>query len=86
MMRVGIPAYRLPREALDKEIAYLEDIGVELKTGQRVESVDALLGDGYDAVYLACGAHKGATLGIAGEDLPGVVCPGWLMVFHFSGR
>lgn len=73
MMRVGIPAYRLPREALDKEIAYLKEIGVEIKTGKRVESVDALLEDGYDSVYLACGAHQGVKLGIPGEDLPGVV-------------
>ncbi len=73
MMRVGIPAYRLPREALDKEIAYLKEIGVEIKTDHRVASVDALLGDGYHAVYIACGAHKGAKLGISGEDLPGIV-------------
>ena len=73
MMRVGIPAYRLPREALDKEIDYLKEIGVEIKTGQRVTSVDALLGDGCDSVYLACGAHQGAKLGIPGEDLPGMI-------------
>jgi len=72
MMRVGIPAYRLPKEALDKEIDYLKEIGVEIKTGQRVDSVDQLLQDGYDSVYLACGAHQGAKLGITGDDLPGM--------------
>ena len=70
MLRVGIPEYRLPREALDKEIAYLTEIGVEIETGRRVDSVDALLQQGYDAVYAACGAHKGAKLGIPGEDTP----------------
>jgi formate dehydrogenase beta subunit len=73
MMRVGIPAYRLPREALDKEIDYLKEVGVAIKTGRRVASVDELLKEGYDAVYLACGAHQGAKLGVPGDDLPGVV-------------
>jgi len=73
MMRVGIPAYRLPREALDQEIEDIKAIGVGIQTGQRVESADALLKKGYDAVYLACGVHQGMTLGIPGDDLPGVV-------------
>ena len=73
MLRVGIPAYRLPRESLDREIDYLREVGVTIKTGHRVESVDRLQQDGFDAVYLACGAHQGAKLGIPGDDLPGVV-------------
>jgi len=73
MMRVGIPEYRLPREALAREIGYLEEIGVKIETGQRVDSVDKLPQQDYDAVYLACGAHKGAALGIPGDDAPGVL-------------
>ena len=73
MLRVGIPGYRLPRESLDQEVDYLKEIGVEIKTGQRVESVDQLQQDGFDAVYLACGAHQGKRLGIPGDDLSGVV-------------
>ncbi|MCK5485061.1 MAG: FAD-dependent oxidoreductase [Desulfobacterales bacterium] len=73
MLRVGIPGYRLPRESLDQEIDYLKEVGVEIKTGQRVESVAQLQQDGFDAVYLACGAHQGTRLGIPGDDLPGVV-------------
>lgn len=73
MMRVGIPAYRLPRQALDKEIDYLKEVGVTIKTGHPVQSADKLLAEGYDAVYLCCGAHKGAKLSIPGDDLPGVV-------------
>jgi len=73
MLRVGIPGYRLPREALDREIDYLKEIGVDIKTGQRVESADQLQQDGFDAVFLACGAHQGAKLGIPGDDLSGIV-------------
>ena len=73
MLRVGIPAYRLPRESLDKEVDYLKEVGVEIKSGHQVESVDRLMKEGFDSVYLACGAHQGAKLGISGDDLPGVV-------------
>ena len=73
MLRVGIPGYRLPRESLDEEVDYLREVGVAIKTRHRVESVDRLQQDGFDAVYLACGAHQGAKLGIPGDDLPGVV-------------
>jgi len=73
MLRVGIPGYRLPRETLDKEVDYLKEVGVTIKTGYRVESVDQLLQDNFDAVYLACGAHQGAKLGIPGDDLAGMV-------------
>ncbi len=72
MMRVGIPAYRLPRRVLDAEIEYIKQAGVKMEPGTRVQSVDGLLGQGYDAVFLALGAHRGARLGIEGEDSPGV--------------
>jgi NADPH-dependent glutamate synthase beta subunit-like oxidoreductase len=73
MMRVGIPEYRLPREALEKEIGYLKEVGVEIKTNKRVDSVDELFRQGYHAVYLACGAHQGRKLGIQGENLADVL-------------
>lgn len=73
MMRMGIPEYRLSRQALDEEIGYLKELGVTLKTGQRVEAVDALLKDGYDAAYVAVGAQQGARLGIPGDGAAGVI-------------
>lgn len=73
MMRVGIPEYRLPRKVLDKEIDEVKGIGFEIKTNARVDSLDKLLGEGYDTVLVAIGAHCGAKLGVEGEDSPGVV-------------
>ena len=73
MMRVGIPEYRLPRDILAGEIDEIRKVGVEIKTNSRIESVDKLFEEGFEAVFLAPGAHKGLTLGIEGEDLPGVV-------------
>jgi len=75
MMRVGIPAHRLPREIIDNEIELVTNLGVEIKTNSPLGddlSVDDLLGQGYKAVYLAIGAHKGIELGIPGENVSGV--------------
>ncbi len=44
-----------------------------MKTGVRIESTDSLLAQGYDAVFIAVGAHRGARMGIDGEGSPGVV-------------
>lgn len=68
MMRYGIPQYRLPHEILDAEIAEIEAAGVKIRVQTRVESLDALFDDGFDAIFLAMGAHRGAKLGIEGEE------------------
>jgi formate dehydrogenase beta subunit len=73
MMRVGIPEYRLSREVLDGEIEEIKSAGVEVRTNTRVESVDKLLEEGYDAVLVAVGAHMGQKLPIPGADLDGVL-------------
>ncbi len=73
MMRVGIPDYRLPKDVLRKEIDEIKAVGVEIKTNTRVESLDDLTKQGYNAIYLAVGAHEGMKLGVEGEDTPGVI-------------
>ncbi len=73
MLRYGIPEYRLPKQALDKEIKYLENTGVNIETGTRIESVERLFADGYDGVVVALGTHKGSKLNIPGADSPGVL-------------
>ena len=75
MLRVGIPDHRLPRKVLDDEIEIITNLGVEIKTGTPIGqdlTVDDLLNDGFKAVYLALGAHKGIELGIPGEKAQGV--------------
>ena len=73
MMRVGIPEYRLPRERLEWDIQNILTEGIELKTNHRVESINNLLEDGYDSVFIATGAHKGFKMNIPGEDVDGVI-------------
>jgi 2-oxoacid:acceptor oxidoreductase delta subunit (pyruvate/2-ketoisovalerate family) len=60
MMRFGIPKYRLPRDVLDAEIQRILDLGVTLELDTKVTNVlDAMREGGFDAVFLAVGAHLG---------------------------
>ncbi|MFZ1653654.1 MAG: NAD(P)-binding protein [Candidatus Nanopelagicales bacterium] len=70
MMRFGIPAYRLPRDVLDAEIERILNLGVGLELNSRVDDVLAAKeGGGFDAVFLAVGAHIGKRAYIpAGES------------------
>ena len=75
MLRVGIPAHRLPREVLEQEIEVVTNLGVAIKLNTalgRDISIDELFGQGFKAVYLALGAHKGIDLGVPGEEADGV--------------
>ena len=68
MMRYGIPEYRLPNAVLDGEIAEIKARGVEIRTGSRVQSLDALFNEGYQAVFVASGAWLTAKLGVEGTN------------------
>ncbi len=72
MLRLGIPAYRLPNDVIDDDIANVTAIGVEIATGTRVDDVAGLKNDGFDAVLVATGTHKSVSLRVPGEELPGV--------------
>lgn len=69
MLAVGIPEYRLPKDILKKEIEAVKKLGVNINLNTRVDDVASLLKDGYKAVFIAAGAHKGDRMGIPGEDL-----------------
>jgi NADPH-dependent glutamate synthase beta subunit-like oxidoreductase len=75
MLAVGIPEYRLPRNVLQADIGFITSLGVEIKVNTPVGShlpMDDLFQQGYQAVLLAIGAHRGLKLGIEGEGLKGV--------------
>jgi NADPH-dependent glutamate synthase beta subunit-like oxidoreductase len=67
LMRTNIPQFRLPPEVLDEEIGYILDMGADLRLGQRIDSMRALLDEGYDAVFVGTGAPKGKNLEIPGR-------------------
>ncbi|MEW6667998.1 MAG: DUF2148 domain-containing protein [Thermodesulfobacteriota bacterium] len=73
MLRAGIPPYRLPRDLLEREIHQILQTGIEIRTDTRVDSLDALFEDGYDAILVAVGTHAGQRPQIPGADLEGVL-------------
>ncbi len=73
MMRVGIPAYRLPVAEVQSDVNDVLAMGVELRLEHRVEDAGQLLEQGFLAVFVAVGAPIGQKLRIAGHELPGVL-------------
>jgi formate dehydrogenase (NADP+) beta subunit len=87
LMRTNIPAFRLPARVLDEEIAYIVDMGVEVRYSTPVDSMKALLEEGWDAVFVGSGAPKGKELDLPGRwDAPDRVHIGieWLEAVHFG--
>jgi 2-oxoacid:acceptor oxidoreductase gamma subunit (pyruvate/2-ketoisovalerate family) len=73
VLRTGIPAYRLPREVLDREIESILGLGVEVRRGTFLTSwAVADLMDAHDAVVLAAGFGLGNTVDAPGADLDGI--------------
>ncbi|MFI5261624.1 MAG: FAD-dependent oxidoreductase [Candidatus Limnocylindrales bacterium] len=72
-LRLAIPAYRLPSEVVERDIANVTALGVELATNAPVRDVAALHGEGYEAVLLATGTPLSTKLGVPGDQLDGVL-------------
>src|SRR5580692_12283236 len=68
MIRTQIPKFRLPESVIDEEVGYILGLGVETRFGQRIESMKSLLGEGYDAIFVGCGAPRARDLSIPGRD------------------
>ena len=68
MIRSQIPKFRLPETVIDEEVGYILDLGVEFRAGHRIDSLKALLGEGYDAVFIGSGAPRGRDLDIPGPQ------------------
>ncbi|MGE0450826.1 MAG: FAD-dependent oxidoreductase [Vicinamibacterales bacterium] len=87
LMRVNIPAFRLPEQVLDEEIGYIVDMGLDVRYDTPVDSLKALLDSGeYDAVFVGSGAPKGKELDIPGRHDSDQVFIGieWLESIHFG--
>jgi formate dehydrogenase (NADP+) beta subunit len=87
LMRVNIPAFRLPEQVLDEEIGYIVDMGVEVRYDTPVNSLASLLeSKEYDAVFVGSGAPKGKELEIPGRRDSDQIFIGieWLESIHFG--
>ncbi|MGH6989317.1 MAG: FAD-dependent oxidoreductase [Stellaceae bacterium] len=67
MIRSQIPKFRLPVSVIDEEVGYITDLGMELRLGQSIDSLKALLAEGYDAIFVGSGAPRGRELDIPGR-------------------
>ena len=89
MLVQTIPAYRLPRETLAREIRMIEQLGVDVRTDQRLGrdfSLEGLREEGYEAVFVGIGASECQGMGIPGEDARGVVRAGeFLRQYNIRG-
>jgi NADPH-dependent glutamate synthase beta subunit-like oxidoreductase len=68
MIRSQIPKFRLPEAIIDEEVAYITDLGMEMRLGQGVDSLKALLAEDYDAIFVGCGAPRGRDLPLPGRQ------------------
>jgi heterodisulfide reductase subunit A len=73
LLRYGIPEFRLPREVVDNEISYIEELGVDIKTNTRVDNLEDIFNQGYKAIFLGIGCPTSLRLGIPNEDTEGVI-------------
>ncbi|MBU4456999.1 MAG: FAD-dependent oxidoreductase [Nanoarchaeota archaeon] len=77
MLMVGIPRYRLPREVIDREVAMIEELGVDFRYNTRLGvdiTLEQLKKEEFDAFFIAIGAHNFFKMGIPGEeDFPQVI-------------
>jgi formate dehydrogenase (NADP+) beta subunit len=87
LMRINIPAFRLPETVLDEEIRYIVDMGVEMRYDTSVDSLKALVDSNeFDAVFVGSGAPKGKELNIPGRHDTDQIFIGieWLESIHFG--
>ena len=67
MMRSQIPKFRLPDEVIDEEVGYALSTGGQFVAERRIDSLTGLIGEGYDAIFIGCGAPRGRNLDIPGR-------------------
>jgi NADPH-dependent glutamate synthase beta subunit-like oxidoreductase len=66
-IRTQIPRFRLPESVIDEEVGYIMNLGVDFRSGQRVDSMRELLTQGFDPIFVGCGAPRGRDLLIPGR-------------------
>jgi NADPH-dependent glutamate synthase beta subunit-like oxidoreductase/ferredoxin len=68
MIRSQIPRFRLPESVIDEEVGYIAELGIDMRLGQRIDSLKSLLAEGFDAVFIGSGAPRGRDLPIPGRQ------------------
>ena len=68
MIRSQIPRFRLPEQVIDEEVRRITGLGMQLRLGERIDSLKALLTEGYDAIFVGSGAPRGRDLDLPGRE------------------
>ena len=68
MIRTQIPRFRLPETVIDEEVGYILDTGVTFRAGERIDSLKALVAEGYDAIFVGSGAPRGRDIDVPGRQ------------------
>jgi formate dehydrogenase beta subunit len=68
MIRSQIPRFRLPESVIDEEVGFITSLGMDLRLGERIDSLKDLLAQGYDAVFVGSGAPRGRDLDLPGRE------------------
>jgi len=72
LLRYGIPDFRLPRETVDNEIGYIQELGVQIETNSPVKNLEDIFEQGYKAIFLGIGCPTSLTLNVPNENADGV--------------
>lgn len=67
-IRTQIPHFRLPESVIDEEVGYIVDMGLRIRSNERIESMRAVLAEGFDAVFVGTGAPRGRDLDVPGRQ------------------
>jgi len=73
LLRYGIPEYRLPKEIVDNDVSYIQELGVEIKINTPVKDLGEIFNQGYKAIFLGAGCQESMKLDIPNEEAKGVV-------------
>ncbi len=87
MVRTQIPKFRLPDEVIDEEVGYALSLGAKFIANRRIDSLKGLIAEGWDAVFIGCGAPRARDLEIPGRhEAPGHIFLGidWLSGVSFG--
>lgn len=74
MLKFAIPNFRLPNSIVDRDIKNVLALGVDYEVNRKVNHIEDILDEGFDAIYLSIGTHKAKMMNIPGDDLEGVYC------------
>ncbi len=73
MLKLTLPEYRLPKDIVDRDVANITALGVEIEVNKKIDNLIALKEQGFDSIFIAVGTHETPKLNVEGAELEGIV-------------